>query len=129
MIVLLGANPIILSRDLIGQRFLKVSREDAPGVGLDLEVRTGFWKFGEVGEGGFGMIESGREGRKWCGIEGDVKMDAALCGGGFTVEFGKVFEAGQGLGVENDLVKIGGLIELLDGSKGFFVLRIEGEGV
>jgi len=50
--------------------------ENSPGVGLDFEVRAGFGVFLEIGEGRFGMVEGGAEGREGFGVERDVKVNA-----------------------------------------------------
>ena len=75
------------------------------------------------------MIKSGSEWGEGLGVERDVKVNPAFRSGGFSGEIGEVSESGQGLGVEDDLMEIGGLVELLDGREGLCVPGVEGEGV
>ena len=58
-----------------------------------------------------------------------MKVNTTLRGGRFSGEFRQVLVAGQGGGVENDLVKISRFVELLDGGEGFLVPGIKGESV
>ena len=124
-----GADPFVFGADLISQRFLELIGKDAPGVGFDFEVRTGFGMFLEVGERCFGVIEGRGEGRKGFGVKWNVEMDPAFGRCGDAVEVGKIFEAGEWIGVENNLVEIGRFVKLTDGFEGLGVLRVEGKGV
>lgn len=124
-----GADPFVFGADLIGQRFLELIGKDSPGVGFDFEVRTGLGMFLEVGERGFGVIEGRGEGRKGFGVKWNVEMDPAFGRCGDAVEVGKIFEAGEWIGVENNLVEIGRFVKLTDGFEGLGVLRVEGKGV
>lgn len=126
---LAGTNPVIFGADLVGEGFLEMVWKNAPGVGLDFEMGAGFGMIPEVGEGGFGMIQGRAEGGEGFGVEGDVEVDAAFGGGGVAIEVREVSETGEGAGVEDDLMKIGGFVKLTDRLEGLGVLRIEGEGV
>lgn len=58
-----------------------------------------------------------------------MEVDAAFGRRGRSVEFGKIFVTGEGIGIENDLMKIGRFVKLADGLECVRVLWIEGEGV
>jgi hypothetical protein len=114
---------------LVGEGLLEMIGEDAPGVSFDFEVGAGFGMFFEIGERGFGVVEGGSERGERGGVKRDVEVNAAFGGGSVAVEFGEIFEAGEGGGVKDDLVEIGGFIELTYGLERFGVLRVEREGV
>ena len=134
----LRLDPLIFGADLVGEGLLEVIGEDSPGVGFDFEVGAGFRVIPEIRERGFGVVEGGGEGREGFGIERDVEMDAAfglsLKCAVFSLKGGeklrKVSEAGDICSVvEEDLVEVGGFVELTDRFPGFGVLGVEGEGV
>ena len=56
-------------------------------------------------------------------------MNPPFGGRGMPLEQREVLEAGKGLGVENDLMKVGRFVELLDCFQSLGVLGIKGEGV
>ncbi len=56
-------------------------------------------------------------------------MDSAFSGRGCLSKLWEVLEAGKRFGVENDLVKVGRLVEGPYRFKSFRVLRVEGESV
>ena len=122
-------DPIILSTDLFSEGLLEMSGEDSPGVSFDFEVGAGFRVVPEVRKSGFSVIEGGAEGGKGLGIEWDVEVYTAFGGAGVAIEVGEVSEAGERIGVEDDLVEVGRFVELTDRLEGFGVLGIEGEGV
>ncbi len=124
-----GVNPFVLGADLVGEGLLELVGKDAPGVGFDFEVGAGFGVFLEIGEGGFGVIKSGGKGGEGLGVKGDVEVNAPFGRGGVAIKFGEVSEAGEGGGIQDDLVKVSRFVELADGLEGFGVLRVEGEGV
>lgn len=123
------ADPIVFGCDLVGEGLLELFGEDSPGVGFDFEMGAGFGVGLEVRESGFGVVESGTEGGEGLGVEGDVEVNAAFGGGGVAVEVGKISEAGEGIGVKDDLVEVGRFVELADRFEGLGVLGVEREGV
>ena len=56
-------------------------------------------------------------------------MNPSFGGGCRLGEFRKVLQAGEWCGVENDLVKVGRFVELLNRQECLIVLRVEREGV
>ena len=56
-------------------------------------------------------------------------MNPSFGGSCGLVEFRKVLEAGEWGGVEDDLVKVGRFVELLDRRECLIVLRVERKGV
>ena len=56
-------------------------------------------------------------------------MNPSFGGGCGLGEFRKVLEAGEWVGVEDNLMKVGWFVELLDRRECLIVLRVEREGV
>ena len=73
-----GENPAVLFRDLIDDRFLQVTREDAPGVGFDLEVGAEIRVVSPVGEEVAHMEFGGTEGFGGFRIKGNMEVDAGF---------------------------------------------------
>ena len=61
-------NPLVFSADLISQWFLELVGENAPSVGLDLEVWAGCRVFLEIGESGFSVVKGGSQWGKGFGV-------------------------------------------------------------
>jgi hypothetical protein len=120
----LSEDPAVFFGDLVHDGFLQVTGEDAPGVGFDFEVRAELRMVTTVGEEIGDVILGGAERGGRIGVEGDVEMDPCFArrfrdyGGAFKQGqgFGKIGEALEsGAALEDELMEVGGFIELPDG--------------
>ena len=91
----LSESPAIFFGDLVDDGLLQFGWQNAPGIGLDLEVGAKVWMIAAVGEKITHVGVGGAQGWSRFGVEGDVKVNACFATGARPrrIEFGQIREA------------------------------------